>query len=151
MIQRIQSIYLLLVTALLTSNIFLPIASFVDSKGMVYPLTPLHVSFPEAWLNYTPWGQLALLILGALIAFASIFLYKNRKLQIRMSVFNLLIMAGFYSVVLVSVIFLKNSSKAELNPSFGLCLPLIAMILNYLAIRAIRKDDEMVRAADRIR
>jgi len=151
MIQRIQSIYLLLVTALLTSNIFLPIASFVDSKGIAFPLTPLHIAFPEAGLNYTPWGQLALLILGALIAFATIFLYKNRKLQIRMSVFNLLITAGFYSVVLVSVIFLKNSSKAELNPSFGLCLPLIAMILNYLAIRAIRKDDAMVKAADRIR
>jgi hypothetical protein len=151
MIQRIQSVYLLLVTALLTSNIFLPIASFVDSKGVAYPLTPLHVAFPEAGLNYTPLGQLALLILSALIAFATIFLYKNRKLQIRMSVFNLLIMAGFYSVVLVSVIFLKSSSKAVLSPSFGLCLPLIAMILNYLAIRAIRKDDAMVKAADRIR
>ncbi len=129
MIQRIQSVYLLLVTALLTTNIFLP----------------------GAGLNYTPWGQLAILILGALVSFATIFLFKNRKLQIRMCIFNMLIMTGYYIVFLLFVLMAKSNIQAPFQFSFGLCLPLIAMILNYLAIRAIRKDEDKVRAADRIR
>jgi hypothetical protein len=151
MIQRIQSVYLLLVTALLASNIFLPIGAFLDKSGMLYPFTPLHVALPSAGLNYTPWGQLALLILGALISFATIFLYKNRKLQIRMCTFNTLILAGYYIVFLMFMFMTKNSIPATFQFSFGLCLPLIAMILNFLAIRAIRKDEDKVKAADRIR
>jgi len=151
MIQRIQSVYLLLVTALLTSNIFLPVGSFLDKNGMLYPFTPLHVALPSAGLNYTPWGQLALLILGALISVATIFLFKNRKLQVRMCVFNTLILAGYYIVFLLSMLLTKSNTQTTYQFSLGLCLPLIAMIINYLAIRAIRKDEDKVRAADRIR
>jgi hypothetical protein len=111
MIQRIQSVYLLLVTALLTSNIFLPVGSFLDKNGMLYPFTPLHVALPSAGLNYTPWGQLALLILGALISVATIFLFKNRKLQVRMCVFNTLILAGYYIVFLLSMLLTKSNTQ----------------------------------------
>ena len=151
MIQRIQSVYLLLVTALLASNIFLPIGSFLDKNGLLYPFTPLHVALPSAGLSYTPWGQLTLLILGALVSFATIFLFKNRKLQIRMCIFSMLILAGYYIVFLMFMLMIKNSISATFQFSFGLCLPLIAMILNFLAIRAIRKDEDKVKAADRIR
>jgi len=151
MIQRIQSVYLLLVTALLASNIFLPVGSFLDKSGVAYPFTPLNVNIPSAGLNYTPWGLLSLLVLAALVALATIFLYKNRKLQIRMCVFNTLIMAGYYIVFLLFMLLSKASSLASFQFAFGLCIPVIAIILNYLAIRAIRKDEDMVKAADRLR
>ena len=34
---------------------------------------------------------------------------------------------------------------------WALCLPLVALILNYLAVRAIGKDEAMVQAVDRLR
>lgn len=151
MIQRIQSVFFLLVTALLTANIFIPVGSFLDSNGALYPFSPLNVNLPSAGLNYTPWGQLSLLVLAALVSFATIFLFKNRKLQIRMGIFNMFIMAGYYIVFLLFILLTKGRTQASFQISFGLCLPLIAMILNFLAIRAIRKDEEKVKAADRIR
>ena len=63
----------------------------------------------------------------------------------------MLIMTGYYIVFLLFVLMAKSNTEASFQFSFGLCLPLIAMILNYLAIRAIRKDEDKVRAADRIR
>ncbi|BEG98501.1 DUF4293 domain-containing protein [Bacteroides sedimenti] len=151
MIQRIQTVYLLLVAALLTITIFIPVGSFIDTNGLTYPFTPLNITLPSAGLNYTPWGQLAILILAAMIAFATIFLFKNRKLQMRMCVFNSLIIAGYYLVYLMFILMTKGSSNVSFQFSFGLCLPVISLILTYLAFRSIRKDDAMVKAADRIR
>lgn len=151
MIQRIQTLYLLLVTALLTITIFIPVGSFIDTNGQTYNFTPLNITLPSAGLNYTPWGQLAILILGAMIAFATIFLFKNRKLQMRMCVFNSLIIAGYYLVYLMFILMTKGTSNVSFQFSFGLCLPVISLILTYLAFRSIRKDDAMVKAADRIR
>lgn len=151
MIQRIQTVYLLLVTALLTTTIFLPVGSFLDSNGLLYPFTPLNINLPSAGLNYTPWGQLALLVLGALIAFATIFLFKNRKLQMRMCVFNSLIIAGYYLVYLMFVLMSKGNTNADFQFSFGLCLPVISLVLTFLAFRAIRKDENMIKTAYRIR
>ncbi len=151
MIQRIQSVYLLLATALLVTTIFLPVGYFLDSNGLLYFFSPLHASIPSVGLSFTPWGQLALLILGALVSFATIFLFKNRKLQVRMCVFNILILIGYYVVFLVFMILIKEKTHTSFQFSFGLCLPFIAMILNYLAIRGVRKDEQKIRAADRIR
>lgn len=151
MIQRIQTVYLLLVTALLTTTIFLPVGSFLDSNGLLYPFSPLNINLPSAGLNYTPWEQLALLVLGALIAFATIFLFKNRKLQMRMCVFNSLIIAGYYLVYLMFVLMSKGNTNADFQFSFGLCLPVISLVLTFLAFRAIRKDENMIKTAYRIR
>lgn len=151
MIQRIQSIYLFLVTALLATSIFLPLGTFLDAKGMVYSFSPSAVTIPGSTVNFTPWAQLSMLILGALISLATIFLFKNRKLQIRMCVFNSLLMALYYAILCVFVMLTKGNAQLTFNPAYSVCLPLIALILNSLAVRAIRKDEAKVRATDRIR
>lgn len=150
MIQRIQSIYLLLVTSLLTINIFQPIGSFLDSKGLLYTFSPLHIAFPGN-AGVTPWGQLAILILGAVIAFATIFLFKNRKLQVRLCILNTLVIAFYYVILGVFVLLNKSNTQLSFTPAFTICLPLIALIFNFSAIHAIRKDEKKVRATDRLR
>lgn len=152
MIQRIQSVYLLLVTALLATTIFQPIGSFVSNKGMFFGFSPLNVAIPGSSLNVTPWGQLAILILGAIIAFATIFLFKNRKLQARLCILNSFVIA-FYYIILCMFIMLQKGGSSELSfqPAFTISLPLVALILNLLAVRAIRNDEAKVRATDRIR
>ena len=42
------------------------------------------------------WGLFGILMLSTIVAFATIFLYKNRMLQIRMSIFNSLLLVGYY-------------------------------------------------------
>ena len=146
MIQRIQTIYLLLVTALLITSMCLPVGSFIGADAAMYTFKPLGVE--QNGMFYSTWGVFGILLLSAIIAFATIFLFKNRMLQIRMSIFNSILLIGYYLTFLA---FMKKDLNAAFQISWALCLPLISIILNYLAIRAIGRDEVMVKAADRLR
>ena len=92
MIQRIQTIYLLLVTALLITSMCLPVGSFIGADAAMYTFKPLGVE--QNGMFYSTWGVFGILLLSAIIAFATIFLFKNRMLQIRMSIFNSILLIG---------------------------------------------------------
>lgn len=149
MIQRIQTIYLLLVTGLLITAMCLPLGYFTDTKIVRYTFSSLGISAGNAFQS--SWGLFAILLLSAIVSSATIFLYKNRVLQIRMSVFNTILLIGFYCAFLAFYFVLKSDLDATFQISWTLCLPLVAIILNYLAIRAIGKDEVLVKAADRLR
>ena len=85
MIQRIQSFYLLIVTGLLITAMCLPMGYFIDTTGE-HPFKALGIDVNGIFQS--TWGIFGILMLSALVAFATIFLYKNRMLQIRMSIFN---------------------------------------------------------------
>ena len=140
MIQRIQTIYLLLVTALLITSMCLPVGSFIGADAAMYVFKPLGVEMNGTL--YSTWGVFGILLLSAIIAFATIFLFKNRMLQIRMTIFNSILLIGYYLTFLAFMFVLI---------SWALCLPLISIILNWLAVRAIGRDEVMVKAADRLR
>lgn len=150
MIQRIQSVYLLIVTALLIVAICIPVGSFTNASGSLFEFTNLGVSLPDGY-DSSSWGMFAILLLSALIAFATIFLFRNRILQIRMTVFNSILLIGYYLTFFAFMFILQSRLDASFHLSWGLCLPLVSIILNYLAIRAIGKDEVLVKAADRLR
>ncbi len=149
MIQRIQSVYLLLVTALLITSMCLPVGHFIAESGVAYTFKPLGVSVGEVFQS--TWGMFGILLLSAIIAFATIFLFKNRMLQIRMAIFNSILLVGYYCTFLAFMFVLQDELEVSFQLSFALCLPLVAVILNWLAIRAIGRDEVMVKAADRLR
>lgn len=147
MIQRIQSVYLLLVTALLVAALCLPLGSFVDSAG-IHEFRPLGVAMGDGYQR--TWGLFCLLLLSALVAFTTIFLFRNRILQIRMTIFNSLLLIGYYLSFGAFYWALRgNASVFDLHWAAG--FPLVCLVLNYLAIRAIGRDEVMVKAADRLR
>ena len=148
MIQRIQTIYLLLVTALLITSMCLPVGSFIGADAAMYTFKPLGVE--QNGMFYSTWGVFGILLLSAIIAFATIFLFKNRMLQIRMTIFNSLLLVGYYIAALAFYFALKNDANM-FRVGWALCLPLISIILNILAVRAIGRDEVMVKAADRLR
>ena len=94
MIQRIQSIYLLLVTGLLIASMCLPVGSLIDFNGAVSVFKPLGLTMGDTFQS--TWGLFCILMLAAIVAFATIFLFKNRILQIRMTIFNSLLLVGYY-------------------------------------------------------
>lgn len=150
MIQRIQSLYLLIVTILLICTLFLPIGYFVDGEMASHPFRALGVkTIPDQPIE--TWGLFALLFLSTIVSVATIFLFKNRILQIRMTTFNCLLIVGFYIVYGFFVYMITKEIDLTFRLAMGLSLPLISLILNYLAIRAIGKDEFLVKAADRIR
>ncbi|MDE5710674.1 MAG: DUF4293 domain-containing protein, partial [Bacteroides sp.] len=96
MIQRIQSVYLLLVTVLLVMAMCMPIGQFIGADGVTaYLFKPLGVNLADGEFQST-WGLFGILLLGAVIALCSIFLYRNRMLQVRMTIFGSLLLVGYY-------------------------------------------------------
>ena len=141
MIQRIQSVYLLLVTVLLVVAICMPVGQFIGADGVTaHVFKPLGVALADGGFQST-WGLFGILLLSALVAFCTIFLFRNRMLQI-----------GYYIAFCVFMFILKGDLDAmTFQLGWALCLPVVAIILNYLAFRAIYKDEVMVKAADRLR
>lgn len=147
MIQRIQTVYLLIVTGLLITAMCMPIGYFIDTMGE-HPFKALGLEINDTFQS--TWGLFGILMLSAIVAVATIFLYKNRMLQIRMTIFNSLLLVGYYIAVLAFYFALKNDANM-FRVGWALCLPLISIILNILAVRAIGRDEVMVKAADRLR
>lgn len=151
MIQRIQSVYLLLVTILLVMAMCMPVGQFIGADGVTsHVFKPLGVTLADGGFQST-WGLFGILLLGALIALCTIFLYRNRMLQVRMTIFGSLLLVGYYIAFFVFMFVLKDDLDASFQLGWALCLPLVSIILNYLAFRGIYRDELMVKAADRLR
>lgn len=152
MIQRIQSVYLLLAAILLGVALCMPMGQFLaadDVTTMVFK--PLGVSLADGGLQST-WGLFGILLLGGIVDLCTIFLYRNRMLQVRMSIFCSILLIGFYVAFFVFMYMLKsNLGAASFRIGWALCLPAVCIILNYLAFRAIYRDELMVKAMDRLR
>ena len=152
MIQRIQSLYLLLATALMSLTLFLPIATFVVD-GQTFELTAFSLSCGEV-SESTIWLGI-MLILATVLPFVAIFLFKRRTLQIRLCAVELVLLLG--SLVFIALYYWLTSRMFEgfdiEHRQFGWAapMPIIALVLSYLASRAIFKDEVLVRSLDRIR
>lgn len=149
MIQRIQTVYLLLVVGVLITCMCLPLGYFTNAEIVTYTFSSLGVRSGEVFQS--SWGLFCILLLSTIVAFATVFLYKNRVLQIRMTIFNSILLVGFYLAFIAFYFALKGDLEASFRIHWALCLPLIGIILNYLAIRAIGRDEVLVKAADRLR
>ncbi len=151
MIQRIQSVYLLLVTALLVTTMCLPLGKFVAADNLtIHTFNALGLTLASGE-HLSTWGLFGILLLSAIVAFGTIFLFRNRMLQVRMTVFGSILLVGYYIAFAVFFFMLKSDLDATFQLGWSLCLPAVSLILNYLAFRAIYRDEVMVRAADRLR
>lgn len=155
MLQRIQTVYLLIITALMVSVLFLPLASIqVADTFYTFDATGISAVSTQTELVYPIWALFALTSVIALIALITIFLYKKRVLQIRLSIFNGILMVGFYALFAFFVYNLKGIMKAEdvdITFKIALSFPLISLILDYLTIRNIGADEMLVRSLNRLR
>lgn len=155
MIQRIQSVYLLLVAALMSVTLFAPLAWFAGAAGEYR----LHAFALETDAGETAQSTAYLGVLLALccvLPLVTIFLYKRRLLQIRLCVAELVLLLG--AVVMEGVYYflcrrffdaLSTVHMQGFRPAVA--LPLVCLLFAFLAARAIFRDELMVRAADRIR
>lgn len=154
MIQRIQTLYLFIVAGLFIALMFLPLA-VIHSGDVFYSfdVTGLNTMTTPPELVFPTWSLLAIAAIIILLSFVIIFMYKKRILQMRMCVFNALLMIGFCA--LFGFYVWKIGSHPELPGTVSIrpwaSFPIIALILNYLAIRNIGADEALVRSLERLR
>ncbi|HPQ08670.1 MAG TPA: DUF4293 domain-containing protein [Bacteroidia bacterium] len=142
MIQRIQSVYLFLITILSTLLFFFPFQqNIVDLKIISLKLDILNST--NTLLFIASLINLIILIDSLTI----IFLFKNRKLQMKMCIY-----LAIMNLICLVLMYLSGT-KSEGIPIYKLpfIIPVINIILSILAYRNIKKDEELVRSADRIR
>lgn len=161
MIQRIQTVYLLLVVALGITLCFVPVVEFVtpeDAETLhIYNLgaTGMELVTNEDCQPVITmqglWGLTVTTFLIPLLALVDIFLYKNRILQARLNIFTVMLCAGYYGVLAIYVWLGILSMEVEWHILPWASIPLICLVLTLMATRGILKDEALVRAADRIR
>lgn len=151
MIQRIQTLLLLLaaISAFLISNLnFATITSSVN----IFNVNGILTTDKGDFVHHYNIISIVTLSLSSLVAFIIIFLYKNRVLQIRIARFLFLLYTAF-----IAVAFLIPDFKPEMDDiistevGIGAYLSFIPALLTLVAIRYIKRDEELVRAANRIR
>ena len=149
MIQRIQSVYLLVVTILMVICMCSPIGSIITNANEISELGNLCITFPDGTKDYYPWALFVILLVVAALSFVTIFLFKKRMLQIRLTIFSSVVLIGYY-LALVAYLFML-AEDTTFSASWTICLPFAALILNWLAIRGIGADEALVKAYDRLR
>ena len=144
MIQRIQTIFLLLSSVSFWGLFGLPFAKSGATMPGIFS-DQLYNVFDNPIL-------IALTVIGGLIALIAIFLFKNRPLQKKLN----------YGIITVSILLLAvalllvlqdgtSESMASITEGFGLGLPVFAIIFSLFANRYIGKDDKLVKSMDRLR
>jgi len=162
MIQRIQSVYLLLIVicqSLLFATALATFSSYETSFNLsLMGFYKLSSAGNEMLIN--SYALMAVNVLVILFSVFIIFSFKNRKQQIKLAAFNFLLICGFIVLMFYAFDNAKslldnsyNTHGAELSTTYGIgmILPILSLIFNFLALKGIRKDEELVRSADRIR
>ena len=149
MIQRIQSVYLLVVTILMIICMCNPVGSIIASTNEISEFGNLCITLPDGTKDYAPWALFAILMVVAILSFVTIFLFKKRMLQIRLTIFSSIMLIGYYLALVALALMLAEGTS--FTPSWIICLPFVAIVLNWLAIRGIGADEAFVKAYDRLR
>lgn len=151
MIQRIQTLFLLVVAVLSGLMLTGDLISLTAGDTTVFSLSFMGLGEQGGDIIQRLWPMTVILALVPLLAFIAIFLYKNRPLQMRFAMLVLLLSLG--TLILGSFYILMFDRKIDITVVWRAkaLFPLISAILAWLAHRAILKDEVKVRSYDRLR
>ncbi len=152
MIQRIQTVYLLLIiaagVALMVLNPLL--VEIPDARQVFFSHTAI---LPKTEVpiidNWAATGVTTAVILWSAII---IFGYKNRRNQVKMLYFNFLLILGLTGAMLSSLTATTpETTVAPVTYWQWIALPVIMLVLNFLALNRVKHDIALVASADRLR
>jgi hypothetical protein len=158
MIQRIQSVFLLIALACSVAVFFFPLAGiYSDTSTYLFYIYKFQNMVPGEVNQFNNTAVIPLAAINgimAILVLVSILSYKNRITQMRLVRF-----AIFLDIILVALIFFIYAGIIErtlfVTPDYmseaGIYFPLVALIFLILANRYIQRDERMVRSLDRLR
>jgi hypothetical protein len=157
MIQRIQSIWLLLAAVVLLGLFLFPYVSYIDLVGLgkkLYVTGTYSAVNNEAVKESGNILQTVASVVLVLIPIVTIFLYNDRKRQ-KMLIFVEIALICLFAIWLVvsanSTLSLISQSVGAQNIVVGFFLLPVAIILLAMAIGGIRNDEKLIKSADRLR
>lgn len=157
MIQRVQTIWLLLASVMLFGLFIFPYVNYIDLVGLG---KKLYVTGSYTAVNGEPVKQSSFIlqtIAAALVAAFPLFIifkYKDRKLQIRLiflEIVLIFLMAIWLYVSSSQTLSMTSQYLGANNIGIGFFLLPIAIIFLSMALGAIRKDEKLIKSAERLR
>ncbi len=139
MIQRIQSIWLLLAA----------VAAFLTLKFSFYSGNMIEANQIKVFTSLTATSKIIIMIFTIAIgvaALVAIFLYKDRKLQMRVSLAAMLI-------ALLNIVLYFNQTQHFAEGTYDLTslLTFVIPVFLFLAVKGIYNDQKLVKSLDRLR
>jgi len=156
MIQRKQTLYLFIAGLLPLILLFIPFGDIYSKADIAYKYTAfsVHDITPDKTFTISTVGNAVLLIASSVLSFITIFLYKNRKTQMKLLSLNMLvILLAICTIMYIypNLIFPETLKSAQFKWDPVLLISFVSAIGLYLSKKAIAKDEAMVRSADRLR
>jgi hypothetical protein len=147
MIQRIQTVFILVAELLVASLYTLKFAD-LSVNGELHTFMANGI-FKGENLVFNGLPIMALIGLIVFLHLVVIFIYKKRILQIRILVFTIVLLLGLFGMFFYFTY--AGFTEAKVAFKVPVVFPIVAAILDFLAIRAIGKDEALIRSMDRIR
>ena len=145
MIQRIQTLYLLLVVVLTGLALWLPLVDFTVGADTC---TLTAFGLKDA-------AGITFLVAACLVPLVTIFLFKRRLVQIRLCAVELVLLIGAGAMMGIYFYlcnrYFADSEFYSHTLKISLVFPLVCLVFDLLALRAIFRDEKLVRSLDRIR
>ncbi|WP_166332877.1 DUF4293 domain-containing protein [Sphingobacterium chungjuense] len=157
MIQRIQSVWLLLSSLVLATLFLFPYVSYIDLVGLG---KQIYVSGIYTSINNESVKQESFILQSIAAVFiiimpvVLIFLYKDRKRQVKFIYLQLVLVALFAVWMYASannVLSGNNQYLSASNIGIGFFLLPVSIIFLSMALGAIRGDEKLIKSADRLR
>jgi len=155
MIQRIQSVWLFLASIAIFLLFLFPYIQFADPAGIakavkitgLYRSTGTEVVLEQAFTALTI-GT----VVVALIPLAIIFLFNDRKRQLTYCYIAIVIILAYSFWLVETAKDVIGGLQLEMqNYGLGVLLPSLSILFLVLAAKGIRKDERLVKSADRLR
>jgi len=151
MIQRKQTLFLLLVVFSALALVMIP-CNYIVHNGSTLGVSLFSLYTTE--LTGTVWHYTGMILDGVSLTLAliTIFLYKQRVLQVRLCFLLMLLELGVTLIVSFCPMVEKTEGITSIeNSGIASIIGVIGMMSAYLAARYIKKDIELLKSADRIR
>ncbi len=147
MIQRIQTVFILLAGLLIASLYLLKFADLsVNQELMTFDINGI---YKDTVMIFNGLPLLIFIGLIALLHFIVIFLFKKRILQMRILVFTIILLLGLFGLFFYFIY--SGFDNVKVAFKIPVAFPLVAIVLDILAIRAIGRDEALVQSLKRIR
>jgi len=157
MIQRKQTIYLFFAGLIPLILLFVPFGYLsTEIAYYKYDAFSVHDTTPDKTFVISTIGNALLLIVSSVLSFIVIFLYKKRKIQIKLiSVNMLLILLAICTIMYLypNFIFSKNPTLAGavLDFNYTILISFVSAIGLYIAKKSIAKDEALIKSTERLR
>lgn len=139
-IQRIQTVYLLLAAIVTAVFAFVPVINVLNPDGVV------EISFNS--LHFGAW-TMVLEILIVILAIIAIFKYRDLKTQIRLTNVLMLLIVTLIIVIAIMMWVLHDKLIMQFTPY--IVMPFVALIMVWLAKKGIKHDKKLLADSERIR